>query len=86
MITPTDQLACNEPSAVEESKTVDEKTLQNLFREFNSETFKFYRNQNGISNGYLDFLEEKDADNFVEVCNNMTLGNRAIQLKKESLY
>ena len=67
-------------------KTVDEKTLQNLFREFNSETFKFYRNQNGISNGYLDFLEEKDADNFVEVCNNMTLGNRAIQLKKESLY
>lgn len=67
-------------------KDVDEKALKELFGNFNCENLKIFRNQNGLSNGMMDFIKEEDANNCVEICNNVSLGknNRKIHLKKIS--
>ena len=62
-------------------KNVDENALKELFGGFQCEKIQIFRNQN-ISNGTIDFSKEEDADNFIEVCNNMTIGNKQIHLKK----
>ena len=67
-------------------KDVDEKSLKELFGGFNCENLKIYRNQNGLSNGTMDFFKEEDAKNCVNICNNMALGNnnKKIHLKVTS--
>ena len=63
-------------------KNVDEKMLNELFKDFNCDNTNFYRQQNGMFNGYLDFQNEEDADNCIRTFNNVTLGERPIKLKR----
>jgi RNA recognition motif-containing protein len=42
----------------------------------------FYKLQNGMSNGYLDFQNEEDANNCVNTFNNVSLGQKPIKLKR----
>jgi len=63
-------------------KNVDEKMLNELFKDFNCDNTNFYRQQNGMFNGYLDFQNEEDADNCIKTFNNVTLGERPIKLKR----
>ena len=65
-------------------QSIDESKLNELFGEYNYENFKFFKVQNGQSNGYMDFMNEKDADYLIHNFNNMTLGNRLIHLNKIS--
>ena len=65
-------------------QSIDESKLNELFGEYNYENFKFFKVQNGQSNGYMDFMNEKDADDLIHNFNNMTLGNRLIHLNKIS--
>lgn len=63
-------------------KNVDEKMLNELFKDFNCDNTNFYRQQNGMFNGYLDFQNEEDAENCIKTFNNVTLGKRPIKLKR----
>ena len=65
-------------------KNVDENRLKEIFGEFNYDKSIFFKNQNGLSNGYMDFIKEEDADNFVKKCDKMSLCNRTIHLNKIS--
>ena len=65
-------------------KNVDENTLKEIFGGFNYDKSIFFKNQNGLSNGYLDFLKEEDADYFVKKCDKIFLCNRTIHLNKIS--
>ena len=65
-------------------KNVDENVLRELFNGFNCQNLNFYKHQNGMSNGYMDFLKEEDANNCIETCNNMPFGKRNIKLSKFS--
>ena len=40
--------------------------------------------ENNQSNGYMDFLNEEDADDLIRNFNNKTLGNKLIHLNKIS--
>ncbi len=63
-------------------KNVDEKVLYELFKDFNCDNMNFYKLQNGMSNGYLDFQNEEDANNCVNTFNNVSLGQKPIKLKR----
>ena len=65
-------------------KSVDENKLNELFGGYNYENFKFFKMENNQSNGYMDFLNEEDADDLIRNFNNMTLGNRLLHLNKIS--
>ena len=65
-------------------QSIDESKLNGLFGGYNYENFKFFKVQNGQSNGYMDFMNEKDADDLIHNFNNMTLGNRLMHLNKIS--
>ena len=63
-------------------KNIDEKVLYELFKDFNCDNMNFYKLQNGMSNGYLDFQNEEDANNCVNTFNNVSLGQKPIKLKR----
>ena len=63
-------------------KNVKEQNMIELFKSFNLKEYKFYPDQNGIRNGYLDFDNEDDANNFVEIFNGNVFGNKEISLRK----
>lgn len=63
-------------------KNVKEQNMIELFKSFNLKEYKFFPDQNGIRNGYLDFDNEDDANNFVEIFNGNVFGNKEISLRK----
>ena len=63
-------------------KDVNEQNMIELFKSFNAKEYKFYPDQNGTKNGYIDFDNEDDADNFVETFDGNTFGNKRLSLKK----
>ena len=63
-------------------KNVKEQNMIELFKSFNLKEYKFYPDQNGIRNGYLDFDNEDDANNFVETFNGNAFGDKEISLRK----
>ena len=67
-------------------KNVDEKVLNELFKDFNCDNMNFYRLQNGMFNGYLDFQNEEDANNCINTFNNVSLGQKPIKLKRITFY
>ena len=67
-------------------KDTDEKVMLEFFQGFNYKDYKIFQTQDGIRNGYIDFHNEKDANQFIEVCNGMTFGTKSISLKIEEFY
>ena len=65
-------------------KNIDEKALKELFNDFNCENLKLFKNQNGFSHGYMNFNNEEDANNCIQVCNKINLGNKQIHFEKWS--
>ena len=61
-------------------RNVDENTMIELFKDFNYTDYKFYRNQNQVKNGYLEFDNEEDAKNFMGTFNGATFGEKKIKL------
>ena len=67
-------------------KDTNEKVMIELFQGFNYKDYKIFQTQDGTGNGYVDFYNEKDANQFIEVCNGMTFGAKSISLKIEEFY
>ena len=63
-------------------KKVEEENLLSLIKGFNPIDINLFKNQNGIKNGYIDFENKEDADEFYSSCNNMAQGDKSITLKK----
>ena len=61
-------------------RNVDENTMIELFKDFNYTDYKFYRNQNQVKNGYLEFDNEENAKNFMTTFNGATFGEKKIKL------
>ena len=79
----------NRPIRVEISnidKDIDEKVMLEIFQGFNYKGYKFLQTQDGIRNGYIDFDNEKDANECIKTCNGMTFNTKSISLKKEEFY
>ena len=62
-------------------KNVDEKILNECFGAFNCQNLKIYKQQNGLSNGFMDFMNEENALNCIKTYNNVFIENKKIQLK-----
>ena len=65
-------------------KNAAEKELIEFFKGFNCTEIKIFQDQNGNKNGYLMFDNEKDTDNFMDICLGMAVGgqNKNMKLKK----
>ena len=65
-------------------KNAAEKELIEFFKGFNCKEIKIFQDQNGNKNGYLMFDNEKDTDNFMDICLGMAVGgqNKNMKLKK----
>ena len=62
-------------------KNVDEKILNECFQDFNCKNLKIYKQQNGLSNGFMEFTNEENTLNCIKMYNDMTIESKKIQLK-----
>ena len=63
-------------------KDVQEQNMNELFKSFNCKDFKLYQDQNGIRNGYINFDNDEDADNFIGIFDGYTFGGKNIKVSK----
>ena len=62
-------------------KDADEKIMIEVFKSCNCKNLKFYENQNSKS-AQMDFDNETEADNFINMFDGYTFGKRRIKLQK----
>ena len=65
-------------------KAADLDVIKSLFEGCNYDNLKFFKQQNGLSSGYIDFLKEEDANNFLSTYEGIDFGGRRMKLNKLS--
>ena len=63
-------------------KSVDIEELKSSFKGFKYEKLKLFKQQNGTSNGYIDFIKEEDSNNFMETYKDVSFEGRKMKLTK----
>ena len=61
-------------------KSVDIEELKSSFKGFKYEKLKLFKQQNGTSNGYIDFIKEEDSNNFMETYKDVSFEGRKMKL------
>ena len=67
-------------------KNVDEAILNECFRAFNCQNLTIYKQQNGVSNGFMDFVNKENALDCIKMYNNSSIESKNIQLKLVEFY